>query len=52
MDLGELKGKYHAVAVDTRSHYKEIELAGLKPEKAQLFKALYRSDWAIAVKAQ
>ena len=52
MDLGEIKGKYHAVAVDTRTPYKEIELSGLKPEKAQLFRAPHRSDWAIAVEAR
>ena len=50
MNLGELKGKFHAVAVDTRSPYKEIEITDLKPDTGQLFKAPHRSDWAIAVK--
>jgi hypothetical protein len=52
MDLGELKGKFDAVAVDTRSPYKEIELTGLKLDTGQIFKAPYRSDWAVAVKAR
>jgi len=51
MNLGELRGKLHAVAVDTKNPYREIELTGLKPEPARLFKAPHRSDWAIAVEA-
>ncbi len=51
MNLGELRGKIHAVAVDTKSAYREIELTGLKPEPARIFKAPHRSDWAVAVEA-
>jgi len=51
MDLGELKGKFHAVAIDTKSPYKEIVITSLKPAKDQSFKAPHHSDWAIAVKA-
>ena len=51
MDLGELKGMFNAVAVDTKSPYKEIEITDLKPDTDQLLKAPHRSDWAIAVKA-
>jgi hypothetical protein len=51
MNLRELKGKFHAVAVDTKGPYKEIELTDLKPDTGQLFKAPNHSDWAIAVKA-
>ena len=52
MNLGELQGSFDAVAVDTKSAYKEIEITGLKPDTGQLFKAPTRSDWAIAVKAR
>ena len=52
MDLGELEGKFDAVAVDTKSPYKEVELPGLYADRGQLFKAPHRSDWAIAVKAR
>ncbi len=52
MNLGELKGNLNAVAVDTRSPYKEIKITSLKPAKDQIFNAPHRSDWGIAVKAR
>jgi hypothetical protein len=51
MNLGELRGNFCVVAVDTKSPYKEIEITELKPDTDQIFKAPNRSDWAIAVKA-
>ncbi len=52
MNLDELNGKFHAVAVDAKSQYEEIELTNLKPKPGQQFKAPHRSDWAVAVKAE
>jgi hypothetical protein len=52
INLGELQGSFHAVAVNTKSPYKEIEITDLKPDTGQLFKAPSRSDWAIAVDAR
>ena len=52
MNLGEFQGSFRAVAVDTKSAYKEIEITDLKPDTGQLFKAPARSDWAIAVEAR
>lgn len=52
MNLGEFKGNFHTVAIDTKSPYKEIEITSLKPAKDQIFQAHNRSDWAIAVEAR
>ena len=52
MNLGELKTKFHAVAVDAKSPYKEIEITDLKPDAGQIFKAPHLSDWAIAVNSR
>lgn len=52
MNLNELSGGIRAVAVDTRSQYKEIELTDLKAESGQRFKAPHRSDWAVAAQAE
>ena len=52
MDLAELSGRVRAVAVDTRHQYKEIEISGLEAQPAQIFKAPYQSDWAVAVEPQ
>lgn len=49
MDLSEMKGNLKAAAVDTKKPYKEIELTGLKPQKAQSFNAPHISDWAIVI---
>ena len=51
MDLSELSGVIRAVAVDTRSSYREIGLEGLRVAPDQLFRAPGRSDWAVAVQA-
>ena len=48
LDLREMDGSQHAVAVDTMKAYKEIELGPLAPEK-QTWNAPCRSDWAIAI---
>ena len=52
MNLDKLNGSFRAIAVDTKSQYREIELTGLKPKPAQRFNAPHRSDWAVAVKAE
>ena len=49
MDLNELRGATQGTAVDTCRSYKEIEIASLKAEPDQIFKAPRRSDWAVAV---
>ncbi|MHC4460503.1 MAG: DUF5060 domain-containing protein [Planctomycetota bacterium] len=49
LDLSELKGKFDAVAVDTRKKYKELRLSHLSAKPKQVFKAPYKSDWAIAI---
>jgi hypothetical protein len=49
MDLSELSGVIHGVAVDTRSSYREIELEGLRAVPDQLIRAPGRSDWAAAI---
>jgi len=48
MDVSELVGPIKATAVDTRVDYKEIRLDGIEAEAGQIFKAPYKSDWAIA----
>lgn len=50
MDLSELKDKFDAVAVDTRKKYKELRLLHFSAKPNQVFKAPYKSDWAVAVK--
>jgi hypothetical protein len=52
MDLSELKGEIEVMAVNTYLDYKEIAISGLKPERAQIFKAPVRTDWAVAVRAK
>jgi len=47
MDLSELSGPIHAVAVDTTRPYAEQSLS-LEPAPNQLFTAPYKSDWAVA----
>lgn len=48
MNLGKVPSKMPAVAVDTKKDYKEINIGPLSP-KDQVWKAPYKSDWAIAV---
>ncbi|MDY7010729.1 MAG: hypothetical protein SVV80_08265 [Planctomycetota bacterium] len=48
MDLSRMEGAQKAVAVDTLKPYKEIPLGLLEP-KNHTWKALYKSDWAVAV---
>jgi hypothetical protein len=52
MDLTELSGPIHAVAVDTRRPYEETELRVLEAQPGQIFKAPAQSDWAVAVQRQ
>ena len=49
MDLSGMAGPLPAVAVDARSGYEEIPLGLLKPDRACVFQAPHRSDWAVAV---
>ncbi|MHC4124703.1 MAG: DUF5060 domain-containing protein, partial [Planctomycetota bacterium] len=48
MNLSGLVEPIKAVAVDTKADYKEIEIEAVKAKSYQLFKAPYKSDWAIA----
>jgi hypothetical protein len=48
MDLSGMPGAQRAIAVDTKRQYKEIKIAALSA-KEHVWKAPYRSDWAIAV---
>ena len=48
MDLSAMGGPQGAVAVDTLRRYAEIALGELDPQKT-VWKAPYKSDWAIAV---
>ncbi len=48
MDLSEMPEARLAVAVDALKPYREIELGKLSPEE-HVWKAPYRSDWAVAV---
>ncbi len=48
MDLSEMSGTQHAVAVDARKPYTEIDLGPLPPSR-QTWTAPHQSDWAIAV---
>ena len=48
LDLSGMKRPRRAVAVDTQLPYKEIDLGTLDP-KRQVWKAPYRSDWAMAI---
>ena len=48
LNLNGAAGKLTAVAVDTKKAYREIDLGTLE-SKVQQWKALYRSDWAIAI---
>jgi len=48
MDLSKMVGDLPAVAVDTKQAYKEIDLGMLAPG-SRVWKAPYKSDWAIAV---
>ena len=48
MDLSAMSGAQPAIAVDTKKEYKEVKIGTLGPKK-HVWKAPYRSDWAIAV---
>lgn len=48
MNLSDLVGRQHAVAVDAKKGYQEIDLGSLNPAD-QTWNAPYTSDWAIAV---
>ena len=48
MDLSGMPGTQPAIAVDTIKQYKEIKI-GILSAKEHVWKAPYRSDWAIAV---
>ena len=48
MDLSSMRNPQPAVAVDTKKKYHEIKIGMLKA-KEHVWKAPYRSDWAIAV---
>ena len=48
MDLSNMKGPQPAVAVDTTKEYHEITI-GMLNNKEHVWKAPYRSDWAVAV---
>lgn len=48
LDLKEAPADMPAIAVDTKKAYQEIRLDALSPE-VHVWKAPYRSDWAIAV---
>ncbi len=50
MDLSNMTNPISAVAVDTRSVYKEINLGTLEPGGNRVFEAPHKSDWAISVK--
>ena len=48
MDLSGMANPQPAVAVDTKTEYKEINIGTLDPAD-QLWEAPYESDWAIAI---
>jgi len=48
MDLSGMSGAQPAIAVDTKKQYDEIEIGRLSTGQ-HVWKAPYRSDWAIAV---
>lgn len=48
MNLANMPNSQPAVAVDTKAHYKEIDLGVLVPGKHD-WKTPYASDWAIAI---
>jgi len=48
MDLSGMPGEQRAIAVDTKRQYREIKIAALIA-KEHIWRAPYRSDWAIAV---
>jgi len=48
MDLSAMPGEQPAIAVDTKKRYNEIKIGVLSAEE-QVWKAPYRSDWAVAV---
>lgn len=50
LDLSSAVSPLKGIAVDTKTHYKEIDLGELAAEK-QTWTAPYESDWAIAVGA-
>jgi hypothetical protein len=50
MDLSNMTAPTPAVAVDTKSTYKEIPLGILKPGGSHVFEAPHKSDWAVSVK--
>jgi hypothetical protein len=50
MNLSELKDKFEAAAVDTRKTYKELRISNFSAQPKQVFKAPYKSDWAIAMR--
>jgi hypothetical protein len=48
MDLSRMPGPQHAVAVDAKKPYRELDL-GLLEATDQVWEAPYRSDWGLAV---
>jgi len=48
LDLSELRRTQIAIAVDTKKAYEEIRVEAFSPGK-HLWKAPYRSDWALAI---
>ncbi len=48
MNLAKMQKSNSAVAVDTKSHYKEVDMGMLLPGKYN-WKAPYKSDWVIAI---
>jgi len=48
MNLSGMKGAQPAVAVDTKKEYHEVEM-GTLDAREHVWKAPYRSDWAVAV---
>jgi len=50
MNLSELSDRVRGIAVNACQSYEEIDIKGLQAKPGQTFKALRRSDWAVAVK--
>ena len=49
LDLDGLKAPLKALAVDTKSEYRELPVADLQAAAGQSFRAPHRSDWAVLV---
>ena len=49
MDLSNMTSPMPAVAVDTKSAYKEISLGTFTPSGDHVFEAPHKSDWAIVL---